>query len=218
MKLTDLLTGQKISLQIAWGEKIIEFDSHIMSKGGDMIFVTPYMHNGSPLELNIESSSKVTCNLFAIVVDTKQRQSWKRVELHTIKSNGRIAYSIEANRFKPSSVFDDRREHERIEINKRGYVIIPENGKQFGMTIHDISDIGISFIVDNSFFPVSSQVTISFGDTVNGRDFSMRIFCVTVRTQRVEGGSLWGCRITGENRDFLLYSFLTRLASKNKKE
>lgn len=214
MKLTDLLTGQKISLQIAWGEQIIEFESHIISKAGDMLYVTPYMHNGSPLELNIEATSKVICNVIAITVDTKQRQSWKRVELLTIKSNERVMYSIVANRFNPTSVHDDRREHERIEINKRGYVIIPENGRQFGMTIHDISDIGISFIVDDSFFPVSNQVTISFGDTINGRDFSMRIYCLTVRSQKVEGGSLWGCRISGENRDFLLYSFLTRLASK----
>lgn len=217
MKISDLVIGQRVVIQILWGEQKIEFFSDVLDVASAGAFVSPYMHNDSPLELNIDNESKVCCTIYANTRDNNQRRSWKNVELQTIERDGEKVYFIKTSGYNHVSKHDDRRQHERINIHKSGKVYDPDTNKYTEIRINDISDIGISFYVAPSFQPESQQLVITFNDSINDKNFDMKVNCTTVRNQKDKGMVLWGCRITGENKDFLLYGFLTRLAKKNKR-
>lgn len=214
MKLSDLVVGQQVVVQVVWGEQKIEFFSYVKDKSDMNAIVTPYLHNNGPLELNIEPNSKVDCNVFAYSSETNQRRAWKNVELHTINKNGEMVYSITTNHYNHISTHGDRRKHDRVQINKEAKVCAQNGVQQHDITIYDISDIGISFYSDFEFEPDSSSVTIFFNDTLNNREFKMKVDCKIVRSHRASDGLFWGCRIAGENRDFLVYSLLSRLLNK----
>ena len=66
MKLVELLQNQNIIVQLLWGEQKIEFYSGVTGREGEVVYVTPYIHNGSELQLNVtEGRHGVVCNVFA---------------------------------------------------------------------------------------------------------------------------------------------------------
>lgn len=216
MKLSGLNIGQEIIVQMIWGEQRIEFFSYIIEANDMSIVVTPYLHNNSPLELNIDNKGKVICNIFADSPEDKQRISWRNVELKTLHKNDGIVYQISTSSFNQMSAQDDRRGHERMEVNKRGKVVDPKSALFSEVVIRDVSDIGISFVVPKEFEFSSHQAIVVFDDTINEKSFSMRIECTLVRSKETEEGIFWGCKLAVENKDYLLYCFMQRLINKTK--
>ena len=216
MKLSELFIGQQVTVQVAWGEREIEFLSTVVEKSDLRACVTPYYHNDSPLELNIETNSKVVCNVYCDSLENKKRRSWKNVELHTITKDGKVVYEITTSSYNSVSAYDDRREHDRVEVNKPGQVLDVKSGEYHDIDIFDVSDVGISFYADKTFNPTSNQMVIVFEDSIKDRKFKMRVDCAFVRTRNGEETNFWGCRTTGENKDFILYCFLLRIMSKAK--
>lgn len=216
MKLSGLNLGQEIIVQMAWGKRKIEFFAYVEEISDMSIFVTPYMHNDSPLELNIDSNGKIVCNIFADSPEDNKRISWRNVKLKTMERNGRTLYCISTNKYNNVSNDDDRREHDRIEVNKKGRLFDPKTEQYHDVTIQDISYIGISFCASKSFDPTFHQVIVLFEDAINDKTFNMKVECNIVRSNQTENSKIWGCKIIGENRDFLLYSFMLKLMSKDK--
>lgn len=216
MKISGLDIDQEIIVQVTWGERKIEFPSIVREKADMSIVVTPYMHNNSPLELNIDNSGKVVCNIFADSPESKERISWKNVSLATIDRNGTAFYEISTKSYNAISSLDDRRENERIEINKKGRVFVPDVGEYYDVVIYDISDVGISFTLLNRYDLPSHRIFVLFEDCINDKEFNMRVECKTIRSKQTADGSFWGCKTSGENKDFLLYSLMQRLMSRSK--
>lgn len=216
MKLTELYVGQRTVVQLVWGEKKIEFFSNVLNTTDKGVYVTAYMHQGAPLELNVDSDSKVECTLFAHSSEHNHRRSWKNVELSTVSYNGTKAYYITTSAFNHYSKHDDRRKHDRVIIHKNGQVYDAVSKQDIAIMVHDISDIGISFYAPPSFNPSANQITVTFEDVVNNRLLKVKVECIPVRTHKVNGQAFWGCRIANENKDFLLYGFLVRLVNKRK--
>ena len=80
MIIQELDLAQKITLQIVWGEQIIEFTSIVLDKTSDGIFVSPYIYDDAPLNLNLGTNSGVLCHVFANDSDGK-RISWRNIIL-----------------------------------------------------------------------------------------------------------------------------------------
>lgn len=215
MKLTELLMNQSIIIQLIWGEKKIEITSQVIENDGAVVYVTPYVHNGSPLELNVTQDKGVICNLYADQPVTKKRMSWKNVELTTVKRGNKSVYCLRTYGFNNVGNHEDRRLHERVMIQVDGLVHDSQAEKSEPAVIRDISDIGISFYAPEGFSATSQQLSISFTDDIDGKDFNVKVECSAIRMSLVEGKTVVGCRIVGENRDYLLYGFMKRLREKS---
>lgn len=215
MELHELTKEQEIIIQIVWGENKIEFYSHMVGclAEEEAIFITPYVHNGQPLELNIDQKSGIICNMFCDDPYNGNRISWRNVEMETIHQESRVAYKISTSEFNRQAQLDDRRVEERIIINLYGTVIDSE-GNATQIKVRDISDGGIGFYTPSSFQNKTNQIKVMFEDHVNGADFSMSLVCKIVRAVNKTGTMFYGCRVMGENREFLLYGCMRRAAKK----
>lgn len=216
MKLTELLVNQRITIQLLWGEQKIEFFSNVLDVEESAVYVTPYLHNGSVLEIDVNQGKGVICNLFTNEPNTKHRISWKNVELTTVKRNDENVYCLKTNSFNQVAKHDDRRLHTRYLIKVNGTVQDSLSEEPVNIIVHDISDIGISFYAPTSFMPKSNQLVVSFQDTVDDKLFEVKVECGIARITNRAGNRFVGCKITKENRDYQLYGFMVRLMDKNR--
>lgn len=217
MKLVELLLKQDLIIQLILGGRTIEFHSIVLGKEGTSVYVSPYLHNDSPLELNIVENTGVICNIFTDDPNTKQRISWKNIELTTILWKEKVAYCLKTHGFNNISNVDDRRLNDRVIINCEGTVYDENSDDGIEVIVHDISDIGISFYAPASFTPTSQQLFVSFSDTINGKSYFVKVECSIARTKEDDDQVLVGCKITGDNKDYHIYRFLKHLASKTPK-
>lgn len=213
MKLNELVINQKIIVQINFGEQKIEFYAEILEINNEGINVTPYIHNDEVLELNIETHHGVMCNIFADDISNGKRVSWKNVKIQTIDSNSKKIYHISTSTFNRNSHEDDNREHHRLIIRKNAHIL--EQGNFIDIIVHDISDKGISFYASPSYKPSANQLTIVFADSIDEKDFELKLECQIARTERKPGVVFYGCKLIGENKEFLKYGFLKRLKKRH---
>lgn len=216
MKLTDMFVKHRLQIQLLWGEQKIEFPSEIMDNDGSAIYVRPYYHHGSVLELNVVPDGGVICNLFTDDPATRQRVSWKNVELTTLSRNEETMYRISTKDFNNAARQDDRRQHERMVVQVKGMVTDEESEERVNIIVHDISDIGVSFYAPLSYTPKTAQVIVEFSDYIDDKDFEMKLECAIARIDAKAGNAFVGCKIVKENKDFKLYGFMKRLREKNK--
>lgn len=216
MKLTDLMINQRIVVQILWGEKKIEFFSDICSKDDKGIYVTSYMYQGSALDLNIDTGSNIICTIFANNPVTNKRVSWKNVELKTQNLDGDKKYYISTSGYNTMAKADDRRKYDRLVVKKSGKVYDPGTDEFTDIIVNDICDIGISFLAPPTFKPQSYMLNLSFEDTVDNKIYSIKVDCSITRTSNRNGLVLYGCKVMGNTKDFLLYSCVLRASKKNK--
>lgn len=216
MKLVELLQNQKLIIQLVWDEQKIEFYSNVIDIDETAIYVAPYIHNGSELELNIVSDSNVACNIFTDDPITEQRISWKGLSLTTVNRDNKIVYCLKTHSYNAVSNLDDRRLHERVEVQATGRLLDGEDG-DISITIHDISDNGISFYLPGCSEPKAQQLRISFTDTIDERIFDVQVVCAVSRVNKEEGRMLVGCRVLEENNNYRIYELLKRLRKKNHK-
>ena len=214
MKLVELLQNQEIIIQLAWDVRKIEFYSKVIEKDETSIYVTPYIHNGAALELNIVSDSSVVCNVYTDDPATEQRIAWKGLSLTTVNRNNNTVYCLKAHSFNAVSNLEDRRLHERVAIQVDGSLADGED-EDICITIHDISDNGISFYVPGNYDPKSSQLKISFTDSIDEKIFDVHAVCTISRVNKEDGHTLLGCKVVEENDNYRIYELLKRLRKKN---
>lgn len=216
MKLIELLENQRLTIQLLWGEQKIEFFSDVVGKTDSVVYVSPYSHNGSILELNVTQDKGVICNIFTNNLSTKQRISWKNLELTTVVHNNKTVYCLKANGYNHIAKHDDRRKHDRMIVQINAQVYDGKSEDSVDIIIHDISDIGISFYAPKSYVPKDNQLNIVFSDTVGKKKFDMKVECAIARMTTKAGNRFVGCRIVKENKDYQLYGFMKQLNDKNK--
>lgn len=215
MKLVELLLNQEIIVQLNWGEQKIEFVSKVLEKDDTAVYVTPYIHNGNELELNVTPDKGVICNVFADNKNSSQRVSWKNVELTTVARGGRVTYYIKTRGFNVIASPDDRRLHERVAVNTDGTVFDGDSAEGVNIIVRDISDIGIAFYSPVTFIPKSQQVTVRFTDSIDNRSFNVTVEGTITRTVSENGRNIIGCKVLGENKDYKLYGLMKRLKAKS---
>lgn len=201
-------------MQIIWGEQVIEFLSFVEEVTNDGIYVSPYIYNGKPLEFNIDMHSGVICNVYYEGVSSSGQVSWKNVGLTTELRPLGIQYYLQTSAYNNQARQDDRRKNERINIHRKGMVYDRILDKSFEVIVHDISDIGISFFAPHSFEPKSKLINIRFSDVVEDKIFDLDVECSIARSLPKAGNQFYGCKIAGENKNYLIYGFMKRIKSK----
>lgn len=215
MKISELVANQKISIQLLWGERKIEFSSNVIENSSEGAYITPYLHNGSVLEIDISPGKGVLCNVFTGNPINKQRVSWKNVELKTVELNNETVYLIKTNGFNQIAMQDDRRLHDRIVVHIRAQVFDATAKTGSDIIIHDISDIGISFYAPLSYELQSSQMVITFVGVIDDKEFNVKVECSVTRTEKKAGNQFFGCKVNSGNKDYQLYCFMLRLHDKS---
>lgn len=213
MKLNELVIDQKIIVQINFGEQKIEFYADVLEIKDEDIYTTSYIHNDEVLELNIETHHGITCNIFADDLTNGKRVSWKNVKIQTVDSDNDKIYHISTSTFNRHSHEDDNRKHDRLVIRKNAHVF--DKGEFIDIIVHDISDKGISFYASPSYKPSANQLTIVFADSIDDKNYQLKLECQIARTEKKPGVVFYGCKIIGENNDFLKYGFLKRLKKRH---
>lgn len=217
MKLTELLVKQKIAVQLVWGEQIIEFQSEVVENDGASVYVSPYLHNGGPLTINIIPEKGVICNVYTTDPTSKQRLSWKNIELTTTTRNDEMVYCMKTGGHNASAKQDERRAHERITIQLKGRAYVgPTDEEGVEVLIHDISDVGVSFYAPASFAPKIPQMFVEFSDVIDDKEFNVRVEGTITRTGSKAGNTFVACKIAGPNKEYHLYGFLRRLKERSK--
>lgn len=216
MKLVGLFEDQRVTVQLLWGEQKIEFFSNVIEKDDSSVYVSPYFHNGSELEIDVVQGKGVICNLFTNDPVTKHRISWKNIELTTVTRNGKKLYCLRTNGFNHVAKYDDRRAHDRMIVNTKAKVLDGQSSEAVDVIVHDVSDIGISFYAPKTFSAKSYQLNVFFTEIINDNPFDVSVECTIVRTAIKAGNQFIGCRITKEDREYQLYCFMKRLNAKNK--
>ena len=215
MKLTELFINQRIVVQLCWGARKIEFYSDVIECNNEAVYVTPYLHKDSPLEINVTLESGVVCNLFTDEPVTNKRISWKNVELTTVARNGQKVYCIRAHSFNIVAMQDDRRFNERIVVQAEAKLSDGITDGYIDVMVHDISTFGLSFRVTKDYIIRSQQVVIEFTDHIDEKSFDVRLECTISRVTNDGDYNIVGCRIIGESKDYQIYEFLKRLRQKN---
>lgn len=215
MEIQQLLRNQPVTIQIIWGEEKIEFVSRVVKQSEKGVYVTPYLHNGRPLKLNIQPEKGVMCNIYCEDADTGKRISWKNITLETEESKNGAVYNITTFSFNLLGSEDERRTHERIKIHKMGLVADDINGGMVEVRIHDLSDNGIAFYAPQSFEPETSKMRVMFTDYVKEEQFNIDTVCRIVHSSLKSGNKYYGCEVTEPGQEFLLYGFMKRLEVKN---
>lgn len=216
MRLLELNENHKLTVQLLLDEQKIEFFSYVIEKNDFAVYVTPYIHNGNELEINVTPENGVICNLFTDNPYTNKRISWKNVELTTVVRNGKTMYCLKTNGYNHMAIHDDRRKHERIVIHTKAQVFDGKSEEGIGIIVHDISDIGISFYAPKNFSPNDYQLTVAFTDNIGDKSYDVKVECAIARTLNKAGNLFVGCKITKENKNYQFYCFMKHLESKNK--
>ena len=94
-------------------------------------------------------------------------------------------------------------------------IVFDGEDEDISITIHDISDNGISFYVPGNYEPKSQQLSISFTDTIDERIFDIQAICAISRVNKEKERTLVGCKVLGENSNYRIYELLKRLRKKN---
>lgn len=216
MKITDLFINQEVSIQFRWDEQTIQFQSRVLEKDAEEVFTKPYFVQGSELEINVSQAKGVICNIYANDPDTRQRISWKNVDLTTVNRNGEIMYCIKTSGFNQLANLDDRRNHDRFVVQTKGQLIMRETEETMDILVHDVSDVGVSFYAPISFNPSTHHLIVTYSDTVAGKVFPVRVECDIARMTKKAGNMLVGCKVSKEDKDFKMYCFMKRIKEKNK--
>lgn len=220
MELKEISKEQQLIAQMVWGDKKIEFYTKVIGyeEEGEGVYIEPYRHNHHPLDLNITIGCGVFFHLFTDDPSTRNRISWRSVEVHTVDYLGKKVHLITTSSFNKLSQTDERRTHERIQIHQMGKVT-DVDGNELSVRVHDVSDNGVSFYAPVSFAPRSPHLVVQFADSVRGEAFELKVNAKIVHSTTKTGAALYGCEIADANREYLLYGCLKRVMhNKNNKE
>lgn len=216
MVLTDLKPGTPIFFEVSIGDSSYEIPSSVISTKQDFILIDPIKHHDNVVEMNEKKG--MLFSIYAIDPSTEGRVVWKNVHIETIeylnvdfKSS---YYKIYTNGFSSRATESERRNTKRIQLDIHGTIMCDDDTLGKSVTIHDVSDNGISFITIGDYEIESNHCMVNFNDEVNGRVFSLQARAIIVRSTKQGLQTFYGCSIASPNRDFLTYVFLKRLGIK----
>lgn len=210
MILQDLTIGQEVTLEIRWGESVHELKTEVVGSNDSGLLIKPFIYNGVIINLPAHKAKDIIFNIYAIDPVTSTRMSWKNAIVQPVVYKDRTYYACRVNDFSRNATSSERRDHMRMALDLQGTI----TGQGLGnvpITIKDMSDNGISFLMDSGYAVPSGNLTIRFNDIVRGNPFSIKVKCRIVRDQANSVDCLYGCKIIEAPNDVLIYVCLKRM-------
>lgn len=214
MKLSELTGGAELTVRIIWEHEMMEFPTMFVRGAENGVFITPHIHDGSPLRMTITEADNVKCSLFAVSYETGACTVWHNVGIETVGDDTHgIIYLVTADPLNQYSRPGERRMYERSPVSLPARVI-DRNGRCANVTLGDISIGGLSFCAEDAedfSFEPGGDASVSFCGTADGSEFNISIDTEIVRNFSEGSTAYCGCRVTDPPEDYKLYVFLHSL-------
>ena len=208
-KIDDIKSGQKVTLEILWGEGDFEVPSEVLGNIGGKLLLKPYIHNGVPVKLFSEDNEDMVINLHCFDEDGS-RKVFNEVSISSHSYKDEKLYEVSADKINSFAQSSERRSYKRTEINYPGKLITEKGSVLKEITIKDISDGGISFTVSSSYKVDQKKVVMTWDDKIQGKEFHIRVHGLVSRTEEDGDNTIYGCEIMEPDRDLLMYTLLKR--------
>lgn len=211
MKIQDLRKGDKATIEVVRATGAVEIPATIVGSNDAGALLSPYTSNGNVIELNSKKLRNSVVSLYCVDEATGERQAWKGITVTTVHHNGLTLYAAVINSFSKYGVSSERRENRRMQVDKIATVANGITKQISSVTLHDISDNGISFVTTEDMRSAGGHMKVIFDDNVRDHYFRLELPCEYVRQQAVDGNILYGCRIVASDKRFLEYVNLKRM-------
>ena len=147
MTIEQLEAGQEVTLEVLIGGSSFELKTQVVgTNSGTGALVKPYVYNNQVVDFTHGSPQSMTFCLHCIDPNTGGRVVWKNVSVNVVNFRGVDYYAVDAKVFGKIAASSERREDVRVEVNKQAQAFM-DSGRQFGISLLNVSDAGVSFIV-----------------------------------------------------------------------
>lgn len=208
MVLQDLIPGEKVSLAVIWGDSTYEIPTTVVAIHADGILISPFVYKGVLLDLGAHQYKDMRFSLNVIDKVNDSRFTWRSINLETIVYKNKKFYLVKTNNFAKLGSPSDRRDHKRMILDIPGTAIIDK--QQIAVSVHDLSDNGVSFVVSSREAIAGRNLKVAFKDCARGEEFEMVMDCECVRKTIMGDQELWGCKLRKTSNDMLAYVFMKR--------
>ena len=218
MTLQELSIDQTVTVQVVWGTTTQDITTGVHKIAKDSILLKPIIYRGVELDLSTEKNDSISFNLYCADKDGNHVM-WEDVHFDTVLLENHFYYriSIKKSHQLSTSAFERRKEM-RMDLDLPG--VIPTDGstEPIQITIHDISQTGISILVPANVKPAGQEINIVFSDIVNSDIFLIPMHLKVVRSVPQArdllgfgtGTVLYGCQILSANDSLLTYILVKR--------
>ena len=208
MLLQDLIPGEKVSLAVTWGGSTYEIPTTVVAIQSEGILVSPFVYKGVLLDLGAHHYKDMRFSLNVIDKIKDSRFTWRSVNLEMTTYKNKPFYLVKTNNFAHLGSPSDRRDHKRMVLDIPGTAIIDK--KKISVSVHDLSDNGVSFVVQSDEAIAGRNLKVAFRDMARGEEFDMTMDCECVRKIIMGNQELWGCKLRKASNDMLAYVFMKR--------
>ncbi len=194
MRLNEIKAEAAVTISVAIGLQILEFNTVAKEVYDDCIFCEPITKDDKMVGFSTKGLV-----LSMIVADAEEGKAFKfsNVKIRNIKTqNGNLFHEVSC---KTEGKLINRRGACRVWLGEDGVAIVGLGGKPFDVTIKDISISGIAFICSkDQQIPDGSIVHLTFFDEPTNSKFSLG--ALIVRSEEMEKNRMmYGCRLNQES-------------------
>lgn len=217
MRIQDLPLESDIILEVEQKDSTFCVQSKVLEYFSDGIAIAPILVQGKVLDIGVKPFLAWKYNVYAYVGKNKKRITWKNVQLEMLHlaEFGNVYY-LRTYAFAKESVSGERRTDMRYKVEPQG--IVKSGDLEFHVSIHDVSSMGISFLIDAKDILPEPNLMIRFSDDTNGGFGMMELYCQVARRVGKGEQTLIGCRITKYNGSYISYiRYLNRKCSEETK-
>ena len=208
-RIDDIRSGQDVTLEIMWGDGDFEIPSQALGSIEGRLLLKPYVHNGVAVKMVSEDNEDMTINLHCFD-EEGNRKVFNGVCISSHTYRDEKLYEVTAGPYNQYAQSSERRSYKRTEINFPGKLITEKGDKLKEITIKDISDGGISFMVSSEYKIDRKKVVLTWDDKIQGKEFHIKVHGFVSRSKEEGGNTVYGCEIMEPDRDLLMYILLKR--------
>lgn len=214
MTIQDLRPGQPVALEVVWGEQTYEVQTTVMGSNDIGLLIKPVEYKGVILDFEAGHFKDMNFSIHCIEEKTGQRRVWRNVHIKVITYYAKSYYAVSVMSFGKNAQSSERRKNTRMKIDANGAIVTGGDKEDVPVIVHDLSDVGISFFVDNDYEIPSGVLKVKFKDTARKNEFDLRVDCSVVRHFHKDGRKFYGCKIVETNKNMLTYICLKRMEGK----
>jgi len=213
MLLSELQTGDKVTLEVIWGTAVYPLNAVIYRPVNDGIYIRAFYKNDQLLDFSNKTFRQASYNLYAYLENGGTRIVWKNVTVEMKKIKTDYFYMITVSTFAKNSTEVNRRTDSRVKIFGPGLINI-DGVEVHSVLMKDISNSGVAFTIGEEVDLVGRMFDLEFSDEANGHKYQITAKCRAVRMVEQDHGYLVGCSITEGCKDLIFYVYYKMLAHK----
>jgi hypothetical protein len=185
MNLSELITGNMVTLQVPLSDRVCEFQTRIIGKKEGILILASVKVNGRAVRMPL-SRINIYCQLL------NKLYIWKGVKVDTLPLRGRVYYRIMDTNIESEAY--NRRGAYRLPIDEVLLLGVYDGAKllETNVYVKDISESGFAFISDNEL-KTGDKVRLSYSP--DDEEFLMNAYIIRSTYNSETGKYSYGCQM-----------------------